>query len=64
MRLENDGRFYQIGEVQLPEGHEGRELHFYISRGKIEVWLLPGNPSPEHVGSWLNERREANKCTA
>lgn len=64
MRIENDDKFYQVGEVTLPEGYEGRELHFYISRGKVELWLLPRNTPPETIDSWLNDRRQANLCSS
>ncbi|MDQ7825550.1 MAG: hypothetical protein RDV48_22310 [Candidatus Eremiobacteraeota bacterium] len=52
--------FIKAGEVELPEGYEGRELHFYISRGKVEIWLMPANAPAGAVEAWLAERKRAS----
>jgi hypothetical protein len=64
MGLPDDGKFYQVGEVALPEGYEGRELHFFIGKGRVEVWILPRNPQPGDLEAWLSDRRQAGTCSA
>lgn len=54
--------FYQVGEIRLPDGYEGRELHFYVSDGRVEIWILPEHPNPGDIQTWLAERRKAGMC--
>ncbi len=50
--------------MALPEGYEGRELHVYISKGKVELWLLPQDTPSDLVQAWLSERRNADRCSS
>jgi len=54
-----DMTFYHLGDLALPGGMEGKELHFFIARGRVEVWLLPPDPPPGLVEQWLDDRRRS-----
>jgi len=64
LKIEDRDSFYCVGQVPLPEGYEGRELHVYISKGKVELWLLPQDTPSDRVQAWLNERRNADRCAS
>jgi hypothetical protein len=55
--MAQDMTFYQLGEMELPPGQDGRELHFFVTRKKVEVWSLPPDPPQDFVQQWLDERR-------
>lgn len=62
LKIEDRDSFCCVGEMTLPEGYEGKELHVYISRGKVELWLLPQDTPSDIVQAWLSERRNADRC--